>query len=153
FQVLETLSGMVRPGATTRELEVVAQRIIAEAGGTPLFLGVVNSQARFPFPAAICASVNEEVVHGIPDDRPLRVGDIVKVDVGVRLKGYCGDSARTYAVGSPPQTTRKLLEVTRQALDLAVQEMRPYIRWNRIARQMQKLVEDNGFGVVREFVG
>lgn len=153
FAVLEEIGRHVRAGATTREWDAIAHRMIVEAGGTPLFLGVVNAQAKYPFPASICASVNEEVVHGIPDDRPLRVGDIVKVDVGVRLKGYCGDSARTYAIGAPGPQARKLMDVTREALDYALREIRPYVRWSRIARGMQKMVEDNGFGVVREFVG
>jgi methionyl aminopeptidase len=153
FGVLEEMEKHVRPGATTRELDVVAHRMITEAGGTPLFLGVINAQAKYPFPASICASVNEEVVHGIPDDRPMRVGDIVKVDVGVRLKGYCGDSARTFAVGTPAPKVRKLLEVTRETLEYALREIKPYVRWSRIARVMQKMVEEHGFGVVREFVG
>jgi methionyl aminopeptidase len=90
---------MVAPGVTTGELNAVAERIIGEAGGIPLFKGVETEHAKTPFPAALCTSVNEEVVHGIPGGRRLEPGDIVSVDCGVKLNGYCGDSARTLAVG------------------------------------------------------
>lgn len=152
-QVLGELASMAKVGMTTAEMDATATRIIRDAGATPLFLGVKNPQARFPFPAAICASVNEEVVHGIPDDRPLKSGDIVSVDVGVRLNGYCGDSALTVAIGTPAPAVRRLLDVTRHSLELALEESKPGMRWSVIARKIQQLVEDAGFGVVREFVG
>jgi methionyl aminopeptidase len=153
FEILEELARRVRPGVTTAELNAVAVERIAAAGATALFLGVRNSQARFPFPASICSSVNDAVVHGIPDNRPLKEGDIVKVDCGVRLKGYCGDAARTYCIGRPLPKVQRLLDVTQAALDIAIQEIRPFVRWSRIAKLMQKCVEDHGFGVVRDFVG
>ncbi|MBU0637517.1 MAG: type I methionyl aminopeptidase [Planctomycetes bacterium] len=153
-QVLDEAQALVCPGRTTAELNETAARIIREAGATPLFLGVRNPQARFPFPAVICSSVNEEVVHGIPSDRPLQDGDIVSIDCGVRLKGYCGDAARTFSVGErvTPEA-RRLLDVTREALAVALREARPNVRWSRVARAMQRCVEEQGFGVVREFVG
>ena len=153
YQVLRELRGLVRPGITTAELDARADELIRQAGATPLFKGVRNPQARMPFPASICASVNEQVVHGIPDGRALREGDIVSVDCGVRLKGYCGDAAETYAVGVAAPRIQRLLEVTRAALDVAIQETRPGLRWSAVARLMQKCIEDGGFGVVREFVG
>ncbi|MGE0479692.1 MAG: type I methionyl aminopeptidase [Phycisphaerae bacterium] len=153
WRILEAVDALVQPGATTEEINAVVTRMIADAGATALFLGVKNPQAKFPFPASICASVNSEVVHGIPDRRPLKEGDIVKIDCGVRLKGYCGDSARTYAVGRVAPEVQRLLRVTRETLDLAIREIRPYERWSRVAREMQRLVEDAGFGVVRDFVG
>ncbi len=152
-EILDEIAEHVRPGVTTRELDQIAERRIRDAGAQALFKGVVNPQARFPFPASICSSVNDEVVHGIPDDRPLREGDIVSVDCGVRLNGYCGDAARTFAVGKISGQARLLLETTRGALELAIRDMRPHIRWSSIARKMQKYVESRGFGVVREFVG
>ncbi len=152
-RVLDEIETRVRPGCTTAELNAIATERIREAGAAALFLGVRNPQARFPFPASICASVNEEIVHGIPDNRPLKEGDIVSVDCGVRLRGYCGDAARTFAVGRVSAAVRKLLDVTREALDVALREMRPLDRWSRIARLMQRHVEGAGFGVVREFVG
>jgi len=151
--ILDELEEHVRPGGTTAELNEMASRRIRDAGATALFLGVRNPQARYPFPASICSSVNEEVVHGVPNERPLKEGDIVKVDCGVRLRGYCGDSARTFAVGRVSPTARRLMEVTRATLDLAIREIRPYARWSAIARKMQRFVQEHGYGVVREFVG
>lgn len=152
-RVLTEIESRVQPGVTTNELNQIAERIISDAGGTALFLGVENPQARYPFPASICASVNEEVVHGIPNDRRLKDGDIVSVDCGVRLKGYCGDSARTIAVGEPGADVRRLMDATRECLEIPLHEIRPGVRWSRIARQMQAVAEGHGFGVVREFVG
>jgi len=151
--VLDELQGMVRPGVTTAELDARAAELIAAAGAAPLFKGVRNPQAKMPFPAVICASVNEQVVHGIPDDRPLEAGDIVSVDCGVRLRGYCGDAARTFAVGKPEPRIRRLLEVTEAALELAIAAIRPGRRWSEIARQMQELIEEAGCSVVRDYVG
>ncbi|MCG3127066.1 MAG: Methionine aminopeptidase 1 [Phycisphaerae bacterium] len=152
-RVLDALGEMIRPGVTTAALDAEAARIIREAGATALFLGVRNPQARFPFPASICSSVNDEVVHGIPGPRELREGDIVSVDCGVRLKGYCGDAARTYAVGPISALDQQLLDVTRACLTVAVEQMRPGVRWSAVARQIQDCAERAEFGVVREFVG
>lgn len=152
-QVLDEVEGMVRPGVTTAELDARAEELIRAAGGTPLFKGVRNPQARMPFPACLCTSVNEQVVHGIPCERPLKAGDIVSIDCGVRLKGYCGDAARTYAIGTPAPRIRQLLDVTREALEIAVREVAPGRRWSQVARRMQECVESSGFGVVKEFVG
>jgi methionyl aminopeptidase len=144
---------MVAPGVTTGELNAVAERMIAEAGAVPLFKGVRTEHARTAFPAALCTSVNEEVVHGIPSDRRLEEGDIVSLDCGVKLNGYCGDSARTLGVGRVDPEVEHLMEVTRRALDLAISEIRPNRMWSEIARQVQALVEDEDLAVVREFVG
>lgn len=153
YEVLTELEERTSPGVTTGELNEVAERMISDAGATALFKGVVNPQARFPFPAALCTSVNEEVVHGIPGDRRLEEGDIVSVDCGVRLNGYCGDSARTIAVGVVSAEVQQLLGATRGALDLALGEIRAGRRWSEIARRMQRFVEAEGLSVVRDFVG
>jgi len=153
FRILDALEAQVRPGVTTRALDETASRLIAEAGAEALFRGVKNAEARFPFPAAICSSVNEEVVHGIPGERALREGDIVSVDCGVRLAGYCGDAARTLAIGRLAPQVERLMRVTRETLELAVREVRPGRRWSEVAGRMQAHVEANGFGVVRRFVG
>ena len=92
-------------------------------------------------------------MHGIPNRRPLAEGDIISVDCGVRLDGYCGDAARTIAVGKPSRAVRSLMDVTREALEIAIREIRPKVPWSRIARQMEKHIAGHGFGVVREFVG
>lgn len=153
FDVLQRLREIVKPGVTTAELGRQADEIIAAAGGQPLFRGVQTQNTKFPFPAAICASVNDEVVHGIPGDRVLREGDIISVDCGVRLRGYCGDSATTIAVGRVSRETQRLLDITSESLDLAIAEMRPGRFWSEIASRIQELVENAGFSVVREFVG
>lgn len=153
FRVLERVRQMTAPGMTTGELNREAERLIAEAGAEPLFRGVQTSQTKFPFPAALCTSVNEEVVHGIPSDRVLQAGDIVSVDCGVRLDGYCGDSATTIGVGLVDAEVARLMEVTREALEIAVREIRPRRWWSDVAARMQKHVESAGFSVVREFVG
>lgn len=153
YEVLCAIEECVRPGRTTLEFAEIAERMIADAGATALFKGVENDQARFPFPASICSSVNDEVVHGIPSDRPLAEGDIVSIDCGVRLNGYCGDAARTFAVGAISGKARKLIDTTREVLDLAIAEVRPGERWSAVARKMQKYVEQRGFSVVRDFVG
>lgn len=152
-QVLDALAERVRPGVTTAALEAHAAELIAAAGGKALFKGVRHRDAKIPFPACICTSVNAEVVHGIPRAQPLAEGDIVSVDCGVRLHGYCGDSARTFAVGRLAPPVQRLLDVTQAALDTAIESMRPGLAWSEVARRMQKVVEDHGFGVVREFVG
>jgi methionyl aminopeptidase len=152
-QVLERAGAMVRPGVTTGELNAEAERLIAEAGGIALFKGVRNPQAKFPFPAALCTSANEQVVHGVPGDRMLAEGDVLSIDCGVRRHGYCGDAAMTFAVGRVPPAAQRLLDVARGALELAVAEIRPGRRWSTVAARMQRLVEDAGFSVVREFVG
>lgn len=151
--VLKQVHDMAQPGVTTAELNAVAEKMIAEAGGVALFKGVVNPQAKFPFPSALCTSVNEELVHGIPGDRVLQEGDVVGVDCGVRVSGYCGDSATTVAIGTVAADISRLLGVTRQALGLAISMIRPGLMWSEIAARMQELVEGEGFSVVRDFVG
>jgi methionyl aminopeptidase len=152
-RVLEEMRARVRPGVETGDLNRRAEEMIAGAGGTPLFKGVVNPQARFPFPAALCVSVNEQIVHGIPGDRVLVEGDIVSIDCGVRLRGYCGDAAVTLAVGQVAPEADHLLRVTEGALALAVREMRPGRLWSEVARAMQTYVEGENLSVVRDFVG
>lgn len=152
-QVHQRMAEMIRPGVCVRDLGDEAERIIVSAGGVPLFKGVRTPQTKFPFPSAICASVNNEVVHGIPNDRVLVEGDIISVDCGVRLKGYCGDAAKTYPVGRISPAAQRLLDVTLATLDLSIAEMRPGRLWSDIAAKMQHFVESNGFSVVREFVG
>ena len=152
-QVLQKLRTRVAPGVTTGELARIADEMIAASGSEALFKGVRTPSTKFPFPAAICTSVNEEVVHGIPGDRILKEGDIVSIDCGVRLKGYCGDAAETFAVGRIQPEAQRLLQVTSEALELAIREMRPGRHWSEVAGVLQDYVESEGFSVVREFVG
>lgn len=152
--VLSELQRIAAPGVTTGHLNRVALEMTAQAGAEALFKGVRSPHATRPFPGAICASVNDEVVHGIPSESvSLREGDILSIDFGVRLNGYCGDSALTVAIGSVSETHRRLMDVTREALDIAISMSRPGVKWSQVAARMQKHAESAGFSVVRDFVG
>ena len=152
--VLSKLKEIARLGISTAELDYVAAEMTAKAKAQPLFKGVRNPSARMPFPGAICASINEQVVHGIPSDHvKLKEGDILSVDFGVRLHGYCGDAAVTIAIGEVSDEKHRLMEVTRQVLELAIAMAKPKVRWSTIAGEMQKMAESAGFSVVKEFVG
>jgi methionyl aminopeptidase len=152
-KVLSRMAELAAPGVTTGELNAEAEEIIAEFGGTALFKGVRNPQAKFRFPAALCTSVNEQLVHGIPGDRRLEGGDIISIDCGVRLGGYCGDAATTLTIGKVDQDKRHLVEVTRQALQLALDAIHPGRMWSEVARAIQSYVEGEGLSVVRGYVG
>jgi methionyl aminopeptidase len=152
-RVLDELGSMLAPGVTTRELDAAAERMTLAAGAQCLFKGVPGRGSAPPFPGAICASINEELVHGIPSDRAIRDGDVVSVDFGVRLDGWCADAAQTFIVGDVPADVRRLVDVTRRTLAIAVEMVRPGEYWSRIARRMQDNVEREGFSVVRDLVG
>jgi len=152
--VLSKLQKIAEPGMTTGALDQIALQMTADARAEALFKGVRSPQARMPFPGAICASLDEQVVHGIPSESVvLREGDILSIDFGVRLNGYCGDAAVTVPIGRIAPEHQKLIDVTRGALQIAVAGMRPGVRWSDIARKMQKHAESAGFSVVRDFVG
>ncbi len=152
-KVLDHVCALVVPGVTTGELNAEAERLIEDAGAEALFKGVVNPAASFPFPAALCTSVNDEVVHGVPGKRVLKEGDVISIDCGVRIERFCGDSARTIAVGSVSSETADLLRITRGSLELAIGEMKMGRMWSEVATAIQKQVESAGMSVVREFVG
>lgn len=151
-RVLDRLEEVVAPGITTGEMNRIAEEMIDKGGGKAAFKGyTMNNQS--PYPAAICSSVNEEIVHGIPGPRVLNEGDIVGVDVGVIFKGYVGDAARTYAVGKVSDTAARLMEVTRDSLYKGIERAVPGNRLRDISVAVQTHVETNGFSVIREFVG
>ncbi|MCF7974664.1 MAG: type I methionyl aminopeptidase [Phycisphaerae bacterium] len=153
-KVLSKLKEIAEPGISTLDLDEVAFGMAKEAGADALFRGVRSPHAKKPFPGAICASVNHEVVHGIPSaDCILKDGDILSVDFGVRLNGYCGDSAVTIGIGKVGPERQKLMDVTSHMLEIAVQECRPGVLWSQVAGKMQKHAEKAGYGVVRDFVG
>jgi methionyl aminopeptidase len=152
--VLSELQRIAAPGVTTGHLDEVALQMAAQAGADALFKGVRSPQARKPFPGAICASVNDEVVHGIPSETvSLKDGDILSIDFGVRLNGYCGDAAVTVAIGNVSQAHRRLMDATRETLEIAISMARPGVKWSQVAARMQKHAESAGFSVVRDFVG
>jgi len=152
-QVLRRLSKEAVEGVSTERLAEISDEVIAGAGGRALFKGVKNPQGKKDFPASICASINEQVVHGIPGERKLCSGDIISIDCGVKLQGYCGDAAVTIMVGQVEPETAKLVQVTKEVLDIAVSESRPGRLWSEIAGMMQDHAEGAGFGVVRDYVG
>ncbi|MBS0211142.1 MAG: type I methionyl aminopeptidase [Planctomycetes bacterium] len=141
---------LVRPGATTGEIDAAIERFFAEKHAVPLFKGVPG---KVPFPAVTCISVNEEVVHGIPGPRKLVEGDVVSIDTGCKLEGWCGDSAITHPVGQVHPEVQRLLDVTRGTLELAIDLMGKKQRWSEVAREMDAFVKDAGFFVVENFVG
>jgi methionyl aminopeptidase len=145
---------MVSEGVTTYELEVTAEKMMSDAGARPAFKGYSTAAAGTKFPFVLCTSVNEEIVHGMPSQRRvLKDGDIVSIDTGVQLSGYYGDSAVTVAVGEISGETRRLLDVTRESLELAIEKARPGNRLFDICGTVERHVTSNGFTVVREFVG
>jgi methionyl aminopeptidase len=146
-RVLGEIARGVAPGVTTRELDELAEARIREAGAVPAFKGYHG------FPASLCTSVNDQVVHGIPSARVLVEGDIVSLDLGAVLDGYYGDSAVTVPVGRISATAAELLRVTREALHVAIERVRPGARVSDIGHAVQSHVEAHGFSVVREFVG
>lgn len=152
--VLSKLQEIAEPGVTTGQLDAVASQMTADAGAEALFLGVRNPSARIPFPGMICASINEQLVHGIPSDKVrLKQGDILSIDYGARLNSYCGDSAITIAIGEVSEEKRRLMEVTKHVLDIAIAKASPGVKWSQIAAQMQDYAESAGFSVVKDFVG
>jgi methionyl aminopeptidase len=147
-EVLNTLRSSVRPGMTTMDLEKIAEERIAGKPGHPAFKGYRG------YPCVLCTSVNSEIVHGIPSPkRKLKEGDIVSIDFGMEVDGYFADSAVTVPVGKIKPELQKLLDVTRDSLDRAIEQMRAGNRLGDVGHAVQSLVEENGFSVVREFVG
>jgi methionyl aminopeptidase len=151
---LQRAIAAAKPGTTTGELDAIVQETYTSAGGVSVFKWYPTYQSGKGFPGNTCISINEEIVHGIPGDRKLKDGDVVKVDCGVKLGGYIGDSAVTILVGTPSPEAQKLSDVTREALNIAIRETRPGRRWSDVARKMQEYVETvNGMSCVRDFVG
>jgi len=146
-RVLQQLGLMVRPGTTTAELDAHAEQMIVKAGGRPAFKGYQG------FPATVCASVNEQIVHGIPNGRLLEEGDIIGIDVGVLYKGYYGDAAWTFPVGQISEPAKKLLQATMEALYLGIEQAVVGGRVSNISAAIQGHAESHGFSVVRKFVG
>ncbi|MBM3243687.1 MAG: type I methionyl aminopeptidase [Candidatus Omnitrophica bacterium] len=146
-RVMKELEKIVAPGTLTCEIDNLAESLITKAGARPAFKGYKG------FPASVCTSVNEEIVHGIPGERRLLEGDIVGIDLGVNYRGYFTDAAITVAVGEISSKVQKLIEVSRNSLEEAIKEARAGRRLFDISSRIQNFVEQNGFSVVRQFVG
>jgi len=147
LKVLDEVGAIIAPGVTPRELDRLAEKVIRGAGAVPAFLNYRG------YPATLCISVDDVIVHGIPNDVSLKEGQIVGIDCGVVYKGYFGDAARTFAVGEVGEEARRLLRVTEEALRLAVEQVRPGGRLSDIGYAVQLHAEKHGFSVVREFSG
>lgn len=145
--IMKELGDMVRPGIKTLELNRAAEALILKSKGKPAFLGYRG------YPAALCTSVNEEVVHAIPSKRELEEGDIISLDIGMEYKGFNTDMARTFAVGNISPEVKKLMEVTEKSLEIGIKEVKPGKTLGDVGFAVQKYVEENGFSVVRELCG
>ena len=150
---LAEIGKVIKPGMTTRQLDKIAEEYIRDNGAVPTFKGFPNPCGGEAFPASICTSVNDVVVHGVPDDNALKEGDIVSVDCGILLNGYNGDSCYTFCVGEPSEEVRRLLQTTKEALYLGIETALPGRRIGDIGCAVQEHCEGQGYGVVREFVG
>jgi methionyl aminopeptidase len=151
-EILEKLSEIIKPGVTTKYIDEFSEKYIRKLKMTPAFLGVPG--VRYPFPASACVSINNEVVHGIPNaSRVLKSGDIVSVDLGVFYEGYYGDAARTYAVGTISDTAANLLKITELSLQKGIEKALHENRLGDVSTTVQAVVENAGFSVVRDFVG
>ena len=146
-EVLNLVGSWIRPGVTTKEIDTYAANLIKERGAKSAFLGYRK------YPGHVCISVNDQVVHGLPNDRRVNFGDIISLDVGVIYRGYIGDTAKTVAVGGCDLLAQKLMDVTERALYEGIAQAHAGNRVVDISRAIQKYVENNGFSVVREFVG
>ena len=144
---LTAVGRSVRPGVTTADLDAIAEDVIVSAGASPAFKGYHG------FPATLCTSIDEQVVHGIPGPRVLREGEIVSVDCGAIVDGYYGDSARTFAVGGVSPRALRLMDITRRSLEAGIARCRPGMRLHDISAAVQAVAEGAGFSVVREYVG
>lgn len=146
-EALEALEPHIRPGVSTAELNRIAEDAILSRGGTPAFRGYRG------FPATLCTSVNEVVVHGIPSDQPLSEGDIVSIDIGTFYRGYAADMAKTYAVGSVPESVQRLLDATERSLYAGIEQAQVGNRLGDVSAAIQEVIEAHGYWAIREFVG
>ncbi|MDO4948577.1 MAG: type I methionyl aminopeptidase [Bacteroidales bacterium] len=151
-KTLAEVAKLIRPGVTTRQLDTIAEQYIRDNGAVPTFKGFLGPSG-IPFPASICTSVNGQVVHGIPNDNPLEEGDIVSVDCGTFMNGFCGDSAYTFCVGEVSSEVLQLLRTTKEALYLGIEKAVHGNRLGDISYAVEQHCEAQSYGVVREFVG
>jgi methionyl aminopeptidase len=153
-RILQDLKNMVAEGVTTQDLELAAEKMISEADAKPAFKGYYTQASGTKYPFVLCTSVNDEIIHGMPSaKRKLKAGDIISIDTGVLLSGYYGDSAITVPVGEVNESVKRLLKITEESLELAIDRVRAGNRLFDVCGTVEKHVTSNGFSVVREFVG
>jgi len=154
WQAHQIAARMVKPGITTAAIDREIAAHFEQLGAQPLFKNYPNTvRNKPPFPAVCCMSLNEAVVHGIPNEKPLKEGDILSLDTGCRLGGWCGDSAWTYPVGRIAPEVQRLLDATRGVLELAIELMHHKSYWSAVAREMSQYIRDHGYSTVECFVG
>lgn len=152
-RVLNAVAKEIKPGVTTKHLDEVAERLIRATGDTPPFLNYTPHGVKVPFPASLCVSVNDEIVHGIPGDRVIHDGDIVSIDLGLTHKGMITDSALTIAVGKVPEAVERLIAETKRSLMEGIKAIRPGARVGDIGAAIERVANKNGYGIVRELGG
>ena len=152
--ILRRVASEARPGVTTRDLDILAERLIREQGGIPVFKGYAVKETAIPFPASICTYINDEVVHGIPRaDRVLKDGDIIGIDIGMRWEGMVTDTAKTVGVGKIADDADRLMRVTQEALTIGIVVVRPSGTVGDIGHAVGGYLKKNGFGVIRDLAG
>ncbi len=152
-EVLALVESELKAGVSTAHLDALAEAHIRRSGAQPSFKGYPGANPRRPFPASICVSIDEEIVHGIPDERTIREGQLVSIDAGAIVDGWHGDGARTFFVGRPPEPIRELIETTRLAMMAGIAAARPGNRIEDIGAAVEDIAKPHGYGVVRQFVG
>ncbi|MEO8252190.1 MAG: type I methionyl aminopeptidase, partial [Chloroflexota bacterium] len=153
-EVLRVLEGALQPGVATAELDAIAARMIHDAGAIPSFLGYGGSRGTIPFPGTICASINDEVVHGIPSpERRLRAGDVIALDVGCIWQGWHADTARTFALAPVSPRVAELVDATRRGMEAGIAAAVPGNRLGDIGAAIEAVAHQHGYGIVRPFVG
>ncbi len=151
--ILNEVKNNIAPGVLTIELDELAESLMRKHGGEPSFKGYLPRGSRSSYPASLCVSINDEIVHGIPRKRVLESGDIVGLDIGIKYRGLYTDMAETAGVGQIDMVSQKLIDVTKEALQIGINEVHAGARAGDIGEAVRKFVEKNGFGVVRELVG
>jgi methionyl aminopeptidase len=152
-EVLDKIEAALAPGVSTADLDAMAEAHIRAAGATPSFKGYPGINPRRPFPASVCISIDDEIVHGIPGHRTIRDGQIVSVDAGAIVDGWHGDGARTFYVGEPPAEVRQLIDLTRSAMLAGIAAAVPGNHVEDISLAVESVAREAGFGIIRQFVG
>jgi methionyl aminopeptidase len=152
-EVLALVESELKPGVSTAHLDRLAEAHIRKAGGTPSFKGVPGINPRRPFPASLCISLDDEIVHGIPGERTIRDGQVVSIDAGAIIDGWHGDAARTFYVGEPPAAVRDLIDTTRAAMMAGIAAAVPGNHIEDISAAVEDMAKPYGYGVIRQFVG
>ena len=148
-QTLQKLVAATKPGVVVKDLDKMVRKEYARLGAIPTFLGYSHP----PYPATVCVSINEELVHGIPGNRVIKEGDLVSIDLGATYKGFVGDSAVTFVVGEPTEEQQKLMDVTRESLWRGIRAAKAGVRLGEVSAAIGDYIESEGYGVVREYVG